>query len=58
VTVAVLEAGRFGAGELGAGTLVMVADVDSAAAWLYESVGFGRRESQVRLERPPPGLAA
>jgi GNAT superfamily N-acetyltransferase len=49
----VSHAGRYGIDELGAGTLVLVADVGSAAARLYHSVGFVQREAQVRLERPP-----
>jgi len=50
----VYHACRYGIGELGAGTLVIVADADSAAARLYQSVGFVRAEAQIGLERPPP----
>jgi ribosomal protein S18 acetylase RimI-like enzyme len=44
---------RYGFGELGAATLVMVADPDYSAIRLYRSVGFADTESQLQAERPP-----
>jgi ribosomal protein S18 acetylase RimI-like enzyme len=44
---------QYGLGELGATTLVMVADPDYSAIRLYRSVGFADGESQLQAERPP-----
>jgi ribosomal protein S18 acetylase RimI-like enzyme len=44
---------QYGFGELGATTLVMVADPDDNAIRLYRSVGFADGESQLQAERPP-----
>lgn len=49
----VCHAGRYGLDELAARTLVIVADAGSAAARLYQSVGFTGTEAQVGLYRPP-----
>jgi GNAT superfamily N-acetyltransferase len=46
-------ASRYAAERLSAGRLVIVADVDSQAARIYESVGFRPAERQVGLERAP-----
>jgi ribosomal protein S18 acetylase RimI-like enzyme len=43
----------YGFSELGAHTLVMVADPDYFAIDLYRSVGFGATETQLQVERPP-----
>ena len=45
---------RYGLGELGARTLVMVADPDYLAIRVYRSVGFTGSETQLQAERPPP----
>jgi ribosomal protein S18 acetylase RimI-like enzyme len=47
------EVSRFGFEELGAHTLVMVADPDYLAVRLYRSVGFVDGETQLQAERPP-----
>lgn len=44
---------RYGLRELGATTLVMVADPNYSAIRLYRSVGFTDGESQLQAERPP-----
>jgi ribosomal protein S18 acetylase RimI-like enzyme len=44
---------QYGFGELGATTLVMVADPEYSAIRLYRSVGFADGESQLQVERPP-----
>jgi len=44
---------QYGFGELGATTLVMVADPDYSAIRLYRAVGFSDGESQLQAERPP-----
>ena len=44
---------QYGFGELGAATLVMVADPDYSAIRLYRSVGFADTESQLQAERAP-----
>lgn len=44
---------QYGLGELGATTLVMVADPDYSAIRLYRSVGFADGESQLQAERRP-----
>jgi GNAT superfamily N-acetyltransferase len=46
---------RYGLGELGASTLVMVADPLYLAIRVYRSVGFADTESQLQAERPPTG---
>jgi hypothetical protein len=43
---------QYGFAELGARTLVMVADPDYFAIDLYRSVGFQATESQLQIERP------
>jgi ribosomal protein S18 acetylase RimI-like enzyme len=43
----------YGLANLGARTLVMVADPDYFAIDLYRSVGFAARETQLQIERPP-----
>jgi ribosomal protein S18 acetylase RimI-like enzyme len=45
----------YGFRELGAHTLVMVADPDYFAIDLYRSVGFATTETQLQIERPPAG---
>lgn len=47
------HASTYGFTELGASTLVMVADPEYLAIRLYRSVGFADTETQVGLERPP-----
>ena len=49
----VWQAGRYGLEELGAHTLVIVADQDGDAIRLYRSVGFTDAEGQLGLCRPP-----
>jgi ribosomal protein S18 acetylase RimI-like enzyme len=44
---------QYGFGDLGATTLVMVADPDYSAIRLYRSVGFADGESQLQAERAP-----
>ncbi|MGN6577678.1 MAG: GNAT family N-acetyltransferase [Nocardioides sp.] len=44
---------RYGFDELGAHTLVMVADPDYLAIRIYRSVGFAETESMLQVERPP-----
>ena len=44
---------RYGFDELGADTLVMVADPTYPAIRVYRSVGFADTESQLQAERPP-----
>jgi ribosomal protein S18 acetylase RimI-like enzyme len=45
---------RYGFEELGARTLVMVADPDYLAIRIYRSVGFAESERQVQVTRKPP----
>jgi GNAT superfamily N-acetyltransferase len=45
------HAGRYALAELGARTLVIVADLDSQAARIYRSVGFADAEIQVQIAR-------
>jgi ribosomal protein S18 acetylase RimI-like enzyme len=45
---------RYGFDELGAQTLVMVADPDYLAIRIYRSVGFADTERQLQAERKPP----
>jgi ribosomal protein S18 acetylase RimI-like enzyme len=47
------EVSRYGFGELGARTLVMVADPDYLAIRVYRSVGFVDGESQLQADRAP-----
>ena len=47
------RASRYGFDELGAHTLVMVADPDYLAIRIYRSLGFGDNEVQLQLSRPP-----
>jgi ribosomal protein S18 acetylase RimI-like enzyme len=47
------EVSRFGFEDLGAETLVMVADPDYVAVRVYRSVGFVDGETQLQAERPP-----
>lgn len=49
----VYEVSRYGLGELGARTLVMVADPGYFAIDLYRSVGFEDTETQLQAERAP-----
>jgi ribosomal protein S18 acetylase RimI-like enzyme len=49
---------RYGFEQLGATTLVMVADPDYFAIDLYRSVGFAATESQLQVERRPPAPGA
>jgi ribosomal protein S18 acetylase RimI-like enzyme len=49
----VYEVSRYGFAELGAHTLVMVADPDYLAVRVYRSVGFTDGETQLQAERPP-----
>lgn len=49
------HASRYGFGELGARTLVMVADPNYFAIDLYRAVGFAATETQVQIERSPAG---
>ena len=44
---------RYGLDELGAHTLVMVADPDYLAIRVYRSVGFAETETMLQVERPP-----
>ncbi|HEY3530943.1 MAG TPA: GNAT family N-acetyltransferase [Nocardioides sp.] len=46
---------RYGYDELGAHTLVMVADPDYLAIRIYRSVGFAETERQLQAERKPAG---
>jgi len=47
------EVSRYGLEELGATTLVMVADPDYLAIRIYRSVGFADTETQLQAERRP-----
>lgn len=47
------RASRYGFDELGAHTLVMVADPDYLAIRIYRSLGFGDNEVQLFVSRPP-----
>jgi ribosomal protein S18 acetylase RimI-like enzyme len=51
----VWQAGRHGLDELGARTLVIVADREGDAIRLYRSLGFSDFEGQLGLCRPPAG---
>ncbi len=48
------RASRYGFDDLGAHTLVMVADPDYLAIRIYRSVGFADTERQVQVTRKPP----
>ncbi|WP_151082505.1 GNAT family N-acetyltransferase [Nocardioides cynanchi] len=48
------RASRYGFEELGARTLVMVADPDYLAIRIYRSVGFADTERQLQVTRQPP----
>jgi len=50
---AVYHAARYGLDELGAQTLVIIADPDHVAARVYRSLGFAHRETQVQFAREP-----
>jgi predicted GNAT family acetyltransferase len=47
------RASRYGFDELGAHTLVMVADPSYHAIRIYRALGFGDNEVQLQLSRPP-----
>lgn len=47
---------QYGLGELGATTLVMVADPDYLAIRIYRAVGFTMSETQLQVEKPNPGV--
>lgn len=47
------HAARFGFLELGARTLVIIADADAAVVRVYGSIGFAHTETQVQFERGP-----
>jgi ribosomal protein S18 acetylase RimI-like enzyme len=49
---------RYGFEELGARTLVMVADPDYLAIRVYRSVGFADTERQLQVVRRPPGTTS
>lgn len=48
----------YGFGELGARTLVMVADPEYLAIRVYRAVGFAASETQLQAERPPTPTAS
>lgn len=49
----VWQAGQYALSQLGASTLVILADPGEAAIRIYRSVGFTDRESQLSLQRAP-----
>lgn len=49
----VWQAGQYALDQLGARTLVILADPGEAAIRIYRSVGFTDRETQLSLQRPP-----
>ena len=51
----VYQAGQYARKELGARTLVIVAEPGGPAIRIYRSVGFDDAETQVQLQREPPG---
>ena len=51
----VYRAGQYALQEMAAQTLVIVAESDGPAIRIYRSVGFGDAETQVQLQRSPPG---
>lgn len=52
----VCHAARYAIDDLGAKTLVIVADPREPAIRVYCSVGFADRETQVSMQRPPSGI--
>jgi ribosomal protein S18 acetylase RimI-like enzyme len=53
----VWRAGRYATDQLGARTLVIVADPDGAAIRIYRSVGFAGAEAQIAFERPSAAVS-
>jgi GNAT superfamily N-acetyltransferase len=53
----VWRAGRYAADELGARTLVIVADPRGDAVRIYRSAGFTEAEAQIAFERPSPATS-
>lgn len=53
----VWRAGRYAADELGAHTLVIVADPRAEAIRVYRSAGFTEAEAQISFERPSPATS-
>ena len=51
----VYQAGQYARKEMGARTLVIVAEPGGPAIRIYRSVGFDDAETQVQLQREPPG---
>jgi ribosomal protein S18 acetylase RimI-like enzyme len=49
------RASQYALQEMAAQTLVIVAESDGPAIRIYRSVGFGDAETQVQLQRSPPG---
>ncbi len=49
----VWHAGRYAVDQLGASTLVILADPEEAAIRVYRSVGFADRETQLSMQRAP-----
>jgi predicted GNAT family acetyltransferase len=49
---------RYGFDQLGAQTLVMVADPEYLAIRIYRAVGFADTESQLQVERPPSATSS
>jgi GNAT superfamily N-acetyltransferase len=49
----VWRAGQYALDQLGASTLVILADPAEAAIRIYRSVGFAERETQLSMQRPP-----
>jgi GNAT superfamily N-acetyltransferase len=48
------RASTYGLNELGAGTLVMVADPEYLAIRIYRAIGFADTETQIQLTKPAP----
>jgi predicted GNAT family acetyltransferase len=48
------RASTYGLNELGAGTLVMVADPEYLAIRIYRALGFTDTETQIQLTKPAP----
>jgi predicted GNAT family acetyltransferase len=51
----VYQAGQYALQEMAVQTLVIVADPEEPAIRIYRSVGFRDAETQVQLQRNPPG---
>jgi len=51
----VYQAGQYAQKEMAARTLVIVAEPVGSAIRIYRSVGFRDAETQVQLQREPPG---